>query len=151
MGADVLKVEPLQGEPSRGIGELMPHESRQFVNHNRSKRGVSIDLQRPEAAPVREALLRWADVVVANYRPGVAERLKLDYATARAIRPDVIYCENTTFGTRGPRARRGGYDIIAQSVGGLLTSNAVVVDGVPQPITMMPADYMTGALMAWAI
>ena len=151
MGADVVKVEPLEGEPWRLQAEFIPKESRPFINQNRGKRGVSLDLKRPEAEPVRAALIRWADVLVTNYRPGVAEQLKLDYESARAIRPDIIYCENTAFGTRGPDAQRRGYDIVAQAMSGLITSNGVVEGGVPRIVQFAPADVLTGALMAWSI
>ncbi len=151
MGADVVKVEPLEGEPWRLQAEFMPKESRAFINQNRGKRGIALDLKRPEAAPIREALIRWADVLVTNYRPGVAEELGVDYASARAVRPDIIFCENTAFGTRGPDAHRRGYDIVAQAMSGLVTSNGVVENGIPRIVQFAPADALTGAHMAWAI
>jgi formyl-CoA transferase len=151
MGADVVKVESLEGEPWRLQAEFMPKESRTFINQNRGKRGVAIDFKRPESEPARLALLRWADVLITNYRPGVAALLKLDYASARAVRPDIIYCENTAFGTHGPDAERRGYDIIAQAMSGLIASNGVVADGVPRIVQFAPADVLTGALMAWSI
>jgi formyl-CoA transferase len=151
MGADVVKVEPLEGEPWRLQSEFMPKESRPFINQNRGKRGVAVDLKRPESEPIRVALIRWADVLVTNYRPGVAEQLKLDYDSARALRLDIIYCANTAFGTRGPDAGRRGYDIVAQAMSGLVTSNAVMENGHPRIVQFAPADVLTGALMAWAI
>jgi crotonobetainyl-CoA:carnitine CoA-transferase CaiB-like acyl-CoA transferase len=152
MGADVVKVEPLEGEPWRLQAEFMPKESRAYMNQNRGKRGIAIDLKHPAAAPVRDALLRWADVVVINYRPGVAEQLGLSYEAVRQIRPNIIYCENTAFGKEGPDAKRRGYDIIAQAMSGLITSSAVLNEGgVPQIVHFAPADALTGALMAWAI
>ncbi len=151
MGADVVKVEPIEGEPWRLQSEFMPKESRPFINQNRGKRGIALDLKRPEAAPIREALIRWADVLVTNYRPGVAEELGVDYEAARAIRPDIIFCENTAFGTRGPDARRRGYDIVAQAMSGLVTSNGVVENGIPRIVQFAPADALTGAYMAWAV
>ncbi len=151
MGADVVKVEPLEGEPWRLQAEFMPKESRAFINQNRGKRGIALDLKRPEAAPIREALIRWADVLVTNYRPGVAEELGVDYASARAIRPDIIFCQNTAFGSRGPDAHRRGYDIVAQAMSGLVTSNGVVENGIPRIVQFAPADALTGAYMAWAI
>ncbi len=152
MGADVVKVEPPEGEPWRLQAEFMPKESRAYMNQNRGKRGIALDLKHPAAAAVRTALLRWADVVVINYRPGVAEQLGLSYEAVRAIKPDIIYCENTAFGKQGPDAKRRGYDIIAQAMSGLVTSSAVLNEaGVPQIVNFAPADALTGALMAWAI
>src|SRR5579883_2807663 len=98
MGADVVKVEPLEGEPWRLQAEFIPKESRGYIAQNRSKRGIAVDFKRPEAAPIREALVRRSDVVLTNYRPGAAAQLGLDYDAVRAIRADVIYCENTAFG-----------------------------------------------------
>jgi crotonobetainyl-CoA:carnitine CoA-transferase CaiB-like acyl-CoA transferase len=151
MGADVVKVEPLEGEPWRLQSEFMPKESRPYINQNRGKRGIALDLKRREAEPVRTALVRWADVLVTNYRPGVAASLKLDYDSVRVVRPDIIYCENTAFGKFGPDAQRRGYDIVAQAMSGLITSNGVIQNGIPRIVQFAPADALTGALMAWAI
>jgi CoA:oxalate CoA-transferase len=152
MGADVIKVEPLAGEPWRLQAEFIPKESRGYISQNRSKRGIAIDLKRPEVAPVREKLLRWADVLLTNYRPGVAAALGVDYESAKAVRPDIIYCENTAFGTRGPHAQRRGYDIIAQAMSGLATATQIINErGVPVIQQGAPADITTGFAMAWAI
>jgi formyl-CoA transferase len=151
MGADVVKVEPLEGEPWRLQAEIIPKESRAFLTQNRGKRGIAIDLKHPDAEPVRRRLIEWADVLIANYRPGVAESLKVDYESARAVKPDIIYCENTAFGKAGPYAERRGYDIIAQAISGLVTSTLSIHNGVPQIATGAPADVLTGVAMAWAI
>lgn len=151
MGADVVKVEPLEGEPWRLQAEIIPGESRTFHAQNRGKRGIAIDFKNPATRRAREALIRWADVLIANYRPGAAETLGLDYETARAIKPAIIYCENTAFGSEGPDARRRGYDIVAQAMSGLMTSNGVYQNGLPRVTQFAPADVLTGAVMAWAI
>jgi formyl-CoA transferase len=151
MGADVVKVEPLEGEPWRLQAEIIPKESRGFLTQNRGKRGISIDLKHPHAAPVRRALIEWADVLITNYRPGVPEALGIDYESARAIRPDIIYCESTAFGKFGPDAHRRGYDIVAQAMSGLATSNPNVSNGLPQWVAFAPADVVTGVAMAWGI
>lgn len=151
MGADVVKVEPLEGEPWRLQAELIPKESRGFLSQNRGKRGIALDLRHPGSAPVREALIRWADVLLTNYRPGVPEALGLDYDSARAIKPDIIYCESTAFGKHGPDSHLRGYDIVAQAMSGLATSNPNVQNGLPQWVGFAPADVLTGTAMAWAI
>jgi crotonobetainyl-CoA:carnitine CoA-transferase CaiB-like acyl-CoA transferase len=152
MGADVIKVEPLEGEPWRITSELIPKESRPFIVENRSKRDLAIDLKRPEAAPVRERLIRRADVLLTNYRPGVAKTLGLDYESAKQLRPDIIYCENTAFGNRGPHAQRRGYDIIAQAMSGLVTTNAHLNEqGIPLISPTAIADRVTACVMAWGI
>jgi formyl-CoA transferase len=151
MGADVVKVEPLEGEPWRLQAEIIPKESKAYLVQNRGKRGIAIDLKHPDAQPIREKLIRWADVLIANYRPGVAESLKVDYESARAINPKIIYCENTAFGKQGPYAQRRGYDIIAQAISGVATSTFGVYKGIPQIAAGAPADVLTGVAMAWAI
>ena len=151
MGAEVVKVEPLEGEPWRLQAEIIPKESRNFTIQNRGKFGITIDLKRPEAAPVRDLLIRWADVLLINYRPGVAEELRVDYDSARKLNPRIIYCENTAFGKVGPYAMRRGYDLVAQSVSGLATSNPNIQNGLPQVVAFAPGDVVTGVAMAWAI
>lgn len=151
MGADVIKFEPLEGEPWRLFSEFMPKESRSFIVYNRGKRDIAIDLRRPEARPVVEALARDADVVIINYRPGVAQQLGIDYESLRSLNPRLIYCENTAFGTRGPDAEKRGYDIVVQAMSGLMVTDAKVAEG--RPVVSAPAfaDYATGTMMAFAI
>lgn len=151
MGADVVKVEPLEGEPWRLQAEIIPKESKAYLSQNRGKRGIAMDLKNPASAPIKEALIRWADVLITNYRPGVPEELGIDYESARRIKSDIIYCENTAFGKRGPDANRRGYDIVAQAMSGLTTSNPNVQNGLPMQVGFAPADVVTGVAMAWAI
>src|SRR6185437_16922144 len=77
MGADVVKVEPLEGEPWRLQAEIIPKESRTFITQNRGKRGIAINFKDPATGAAREALLRWADVLITNYHPGAADHLGL--------------------------------------------------------------------------
>ena len=152
MGADVVKVEPLEGEPWRLQAEIIPKESRGYHTVNRGKRGITLDMKSADSRPIREALIRWADVLLTNYRPGVPEQLGIDYETAKAIKPDIIYCENTAFGKKGPDAFRRGYDIVAQAMSGVTTSNPNLnEDGLPQQVGFAPSDVVTGVAMAWAI
>ncbi len=151
MGARVTKFEPLEGEPWRVFVELLPKESRTFASLNRGKRGVAIDLSRPEAREVVHRLAKDADVVVINYRPGVAEELGIDYETLSAINPRLIYCENTAYGRYGPLATRGGYDLVVQAMTGLMAGEAKMQGDVPTYIYPAVADYATGIQMANAI
>src|SRR6187399_822618 len=98
MGADITKFEPIAGEPWRLSVELVPKESRTFASLNRGKRGVAMDLSQPAAQTVIHELIKQTDVVVINYRPGVAEQLRIDYETLSKINPRLIYCENTAYG-----------------------------------------------------
>lgn len=151
LGAEVVKIEPLEGEPWRLQAELLPKESRQFLTQNRGKLSLAVDLKHPEAPELRDRLIRWADVVITNYRPGVAESLGLGYDAVRAINPSAIYCECTAFGNKGPNAQRRGYDIVAQAVSGVATSNPHIRDGIPQIVGFAPADVVTGVSMAMGI
>jgi crotonobetainyl-CoA:carnitine CoA-transferase CaiB-like acyl-CoA transferase len=150
MGADVIKFEPLEGEPWRLQAEVIPKESRTFHIYNRGKRDIAIDLNRPESEPVIDALVRQADVVIINYRPGVAQQLGIDYESLRAINPRIVYCENTAFGSRGPDADKRGYDIVVQAMSGLMASNGKVSEGRPV-VGPAFADLATGTMMAFAI
>jgi len=151
MGCDVLKVEPLEGEPWRLNAEILPKESREFLTQNRGKRAIAIDLKHPEVTEVRQALIRWADVLITNYRPGVPEELGIDYESACKVKPDIIYCESTAFGKKGPEAHLRGYDIVAQAMSGVSTSNPNLTNGLPQQIAFAPADVVTAVALAWGI
>jgi formyl-CoA transferase len=151
MGAEVTKFEPLEGEPWRTFVELVPKESRTYASLNRGKRGVSLDMARAESRGIIQRLVAAADVVIINYRPGVAEKLGIDYESLRAANPRLIYCENTAFGKRGPLAARGGYDLIVQALSGLMAGEAKMQGDVPTYIYPAVADYATGILIAGAI
>lgn len=151
MGADVIKFEPVEGEPWRVFNEIIPKESRTFISLNRGKRSVAVDMRAPEARTAIHNLVKDADVVVINYRPGVAEHMGIDYETLKAINPTLVYCENTAFGRRGPLARRGGYDIIVQALTGLMAGEAKMDGDVPTAAYPAPIDYATGIQMANSI
>ncbi len=151
MGAEVTKLEPLEGEPWRLFNELVPGESRTFASLNRGKKGMSLDMQRPEARDIIRRLIAESDVMVINYRPGVAEQLGIDYETARQINPSIVYCENTAFGKRGPLAQRGGYDIVVQALTGLMAGEAKMQGDVPMAAYPAPIDYATGIQMSNSI
>ena len=137
MGADVIKVEPPGGEATRGMDlELAPGVSAPFLAVNRNKRGLVLDLKRPEGVTILKKLVATADVLVENYRPGVARSLGVDYATLAALNPRLIYCSISGFGQTGPYAERGGYDLIAQGMSGIMSATgseggAPVKVGVP--------------------
>jgi len=151
MGAEGIKFEPIEGEPWRLFAELVPKESRAFVSLNRGKRDVALDMRRPEAREIIHRLVPTADVIVINYRPGVAEQLGIDYETVRAINPRIIYCENTAFGRAGPMAMRGGYDIVVQAMTGLMAGEAKMQGDVPTFVPPAIADFATGIQMAGSV
>ena len=129
MGADVIKVEPPEGDRWRqGLRSYAPNESRGNLSMNRSKRSIAIDLTTGEGREVVQSLTKAADVVMHNFRPGVAERLGIDYDTLSAMNPRLVYCHNTAFGPRGPLADKGGYDILSMASAGFLTGPAARID-----------------------
>ncbi len=153
MGAEVIKVEPPDGEPWRQFAQFIPGESKWFQSLNRGKRSLVLALQEPEAQAIVHKLIPDVDVVVINYRPDVAARLGIDYETLRALREDLVYVDNTAFGREGPWAERPGYDIIAQAVSGLMMTDGKynAETGTPDPISIALADYGTGIAIAWGV
>ena len=137
MGADVIKIEPPGGEATRAMDlEAAPGVSAPFLAVNRNKRGLVLDLKRAEGVAVLNKLVTTADVLIENYRPGVAARLGVDYPALSALNPRLIYCSISGYGQTGPYAARGGYDLIAQGMSGIMSATgsdggAPVKVGVP--------------------
>ena len=122
MGADVVKVEKPTGDDSRRfVPPAIEGESAAYMMMNRNKRGIALDLKQPDAVAALRALLEDADVVIENYRMGTMEKLGLGYETLREINPKLVYCEISGFGRTGPYASRGGFDLIAQGMSGLMS------------------------------
>ncbi len=152
MGADVIKVEPVEGEPWRVALEFIPGESKTYMSLNRGKRSLPLDLTKPEAVEIVREMIREIDVVVINARPDVPDKLGIDYETLSAINPRLIYCDNTAFGRNGPDSYRPGYDLIIQAMSGLMAAEGKIRDGVPQLITSTAvADFATGIAVAWGV
>lgn len=119
LGANVIKIEPPTGDTLRHYPSTLAGESRAFLGTNRSKRGVGLDLKKPEGMAVLKRLLTTADVFVHNFRPSVPARLGIDYESLKAIRPDIIYCSLTGYGEHGPMKDRAGYDQVLQAITGI--------------------------------
>ena len=152
MGADVIKIEPTQGEPWRLAQQFIPGESKTFMSLNRGKRSLPLDLNDPRATAIVHKLVADVDVVVVNARPDVPANLKIDYETLSAINPRLIYCDNTAFGRQGPHAYRPGYDLIVQAMSGLMAAEGKITNGVPGQITSTAiADFATGLAIAWGV
>ncbi|MSP23379.1 MAG: hypothetical protein EXR66_10385, partial [Dehalococcoidia bacterium] len=113
LGADVVKVEPPEGEGYRSSGAVVPGESKRFQSLNRGKRSLIIDLQQEEGRALVRRIVLAFDVVLVNYRPGIPERWRLDYDTLKAINPGLIYVSITGFGDKGPMAGLGATDLVA--------------------------------------
>ena len=123
MGADVIKIEkPNGGDDNRRMGPpFIKDWSAGFLAVNRNKRSLSLDLRGEAGRGVFRRLVEGADVVVENFRPGVMERLGLGYEELAAIKPSLIYCTISGFGSTGPARNRGGFDLVAQGVSGLMS------------------------------
>ncbi|OGL15503.1 MAG: CoA-transferase [Candidatus Rokubacteria bacterium RIFCSPLOWO2_12_FULL_71_22] len=144
MGADVIKIEPPGGESTRGGElELIPGVSASFLAVNRNKRGLVLDLKRREGVDILKRLAATADVLVENYRPGVAARLGVDYATLATINPRLVYCSISGFGQSGPYAHLGGFDLIAQGMSGIMSATGGE-DGPPVKVGVPIADLGAG-------
>ncbi len=153
LGADVIKVEPPGGESTRQSRAVIPDEGKLFQAFNRGKRDIVVDLQQPEGRAVIHRLMPTIDVVVANYRYGVPDRIGIGYETLKQYRPDLIYVESTGFGTRGELARRGCSDVVAQAYSGIMAGDGKVADdGAPIAVTFgAPADYSTAMASAMGV
>ncbi|MGD0854704.1 MAG: CoA transferase [Dehalococcoidia bacterium] len=111
LGADVIKIEPADGDPWRMLAGG-------FMGVNRGKRGIVIDLRKPEACPIAHKLISTCQILVENSRPGIMKKLGMDYDTIKKIRPDIIYVSSPAFGSKGPDAERPGYDPLFQAWSG---------------------------------
>lgn len=121
-GANVIKIEiPGKGDDTRAMGPIKNGASMYYANVNRNKKGVTLNLKAPEGKELFKELVKKADVVVENYRPGVMDKLGLGYDELKKVNPRIIYAAVSGFGCYGPNSQRHGYDIIAQAVGGLMS------------------------------
>ncbi|MDH5200550.1 MAG: CoA transferase [Candidatus Bathyarchaeota archaeon] len=122
MGADVIKLEiPGRGDDSREFPPFKEGESLYYVNLNRGKRSITLNLKHPEGKQILLELVRHCDVLVENFRPGTMERLGLGYETLIGMNPRLVYASISGFGQTGPYRSRPGYDIIGQAMGGLMS------------------------------
>ncbi|PTM41326.1 CoA transferase [Bosea sp. 124] len=153
MGADVIKIEPPgTGDSTRqSMGfRLKGVDSPGFLALNRNKRSIALDLKTPADREVLYALVKTADVLIENARPGVAGRLGMDYETLKAINPRLIYASISGFGQTGPWSQRPGFDLIAQAVSGVLSSNGL--PGMEPAKNSIPvADLGAGLFTAYAV
>lgn len=145
LGARVIKIEhPGRGDDTRAWGPpFVGGESAYFLSVNRNKESLALDLKDARARPVLDALIRRADIIVENFRPGTMARLRLDYADVEALNPRVIYCSISGFGQTGPRRAEAGYDAMMQAEGGLMSITGAA-DGPPFRLGVAIGDIVTG-------
>lgn len=121
MGADVIKVEKYpHGDDTRTMGPYNNKESHLYMMVNRNKRGLCLNLKTEAGLNIFYKLIRDADVFVENFRPGVTKKLSIDYETLYQLNPSLIYCSISGYGQTGPYAQKGGFDIMAQGMSGLM-------------------------------
>jgi formyl-CoA transferase len=149
-GADVIKVEPPAGDNLRQYPSTLDGENRAFLGVNRSKQGVVLDLKQPAELRILLDLAAEADVLVHNFRPGVAERLGIAHPTLSARNPRLIYCVVTGYGETGPLAGRAGYDQVLQAMTGMSRLQGKA-GGPPELTYGSPVDYYAAALVAGGV
>ncbi|MCF0136946.1 MAG: CoA transferase [Oscillospiraceae bacterium] len=121
-GANVIKIEvPGKGDDTRGMGPFKNGESMYYANVNRGKKGITLNLKTEEGKKIFLDMVKKADVIVENYRPGVMDKLGLGYDVLKNVNDRIIYAAVSGFGCYGPYSQRPGYDIIAQATGGLMS------------------------------
>lgn len=150
-GADVIKVEPPGGEHTRSIRSEAQVMGGMFVNINRSKRSVTLNLKTDEGIATLKKLVAEADVVLQNFRPGVVERLGISYEDLSAINPGLVYLSISGFGETGPYADRKVYDPVVQALSGLTTVQAGSDSERPRLIRTILPDKLTAVTAAQAI
>ncbi|NQW23497.1 MAG: CoA transferase [SAR202 cluster bacterium] len=148
MGADVIKVEkPSGGDDSRRMGPpFIKDWSAGFLALNRNKRSLVLDLRSQNGQAVFKRLVEDVDVVVEKFRPGVMDRLGLGYETLAAIKPSLVYCSVSGFGNTGPDAQKGGFDLVAQGVSGLMSITGH--PGMPPAKVGVPITDISAGLLA---
>ena len=150
LGADVVKIESPEGDTLRKYPSTLPTESRAFLGVNRGKRGLALDLKKPEGLAVLKRLVAKADVLVHNFRPSVPPRLGIDYACLKAVNPRLVYCALTGYGETGPLRDKAGYDQVLQSLTGMCAMQGPDEDH-PQILYGSVVDYYAASMLAFAV
>ncbi len=152
LGADVIKLEPPgSGDDTRSWGKrIAGQESTYYLSANRNKRGVAVDLAKPEGAAVARRLAGQSDVLVENFKFGGLAKFGLDYDSIAGLNPRLVYCSISGYGRTGPNAARAGYDVVIQGESGLMSITGEP-DGPALKVGVALADIMTGQYAATAI
>ena len=153
MGADVIKVEKIPGgdDARRMVPPNVGEESAAFLSMNRNKRGIALNLKSEEGRGVLTRLLQKADVLIENYRRGTMEKMGFGYETLHEMNPRLIYCSISGFGRTGPYADRGGFDLVAQGMSGLMSITGERVGGPPMKAGAPVTDITAGILASVGI
>lgn len=153
LGADVIKVEKIPGgdDTRRMLPPQVGDQSAAFMMMNRNKRGIAVDLKKPDGVEVVRRLLRDADVLIENHRRGTLDRLGLGYETLARDNPGLVYCSVSGFGRTGPYADRGGFDLIAQGMSGLMSITGEGPGRPPVKVGAPVTDITAGILAAMGV
>ena len=149
-GADVIKVEPPEGDAMRTWPPLNHGYSENFASLNRGKRSIALDLKTPQDLEVARRLVGQADVLVENNRPGVMQRLGLGWDWFAQHQPQLVYCSISAFGQIGPRSADGGFDVTVQAISGLMSVTGEPQGG-PVKAGVPVSDFASGLYGAFAI
>ena len=152
MGADVIKIEkPNGGDDTRRMGPpFIDTESAAFLAMNRNKRSIVLNFKEQSGVQAMKTLVKDADIVIENYRTGTMARLGLGYEDLKNINPGIIYCSISGFGRTGPYANRGGFDLVAQGMSGLMSITGVP-DSPPVKVGVPIADMNAGMFATYGI
>jgi len=151
MGAEVIKVESFpEGDGSRRFDPKVNGESYCFAVLNRNKKSVALNMKDERGKEIFLQLARDADIVIENYRPGVTRKLGIDYPALKAVNPDIIYASISGFGQTGPYSRKGGFDIIAQGMSGIMTMTGEA-GGRPAKVGIAMNDIAAGTTALYSI
>ena len=143
LGAEVVKVEPLKGDDTRGWPPFEDGVGAIFTAVNRNKRGIAVDLKQPAGLAIAHELAREADIVVESFGPGAADRLGIGWDRLHALNPRLVYASVSGYGTQGPMKDGKGYDLIAQAFTGMLSLTGEP-GGPPARSPFSPVDQATG-------
>ena len=143
-GADVIKVEALSGDASRQLPVIKEGRSGYYIQHNRGKRCMALDLRTKEAQDICHELAIQSDVVIENFTPGVMKKYNMDWASLSKINPDLVMCSISCLGQEGPLSKFPGFDYIGQAYSGIMGMTGQV-DGPPALSGMAFGDISTGA------
>jgi CoA:oxalate CoA-transferase len=150
LGAEVIKIESMKGDDYRHVPPFCNEESAFFLLMNRGKKSVVLDLKTEEGRKLVHKLVKTSDVVVENFRPGVTNRLGIDYETCNSLRPNIIYSSVSGFGQNGAMSGLPAYDIIVQAASGLMQSTGFA-ENAPTLVGEAIGDLLAGLFAAWGV
>jgi len=144
LGAEVIKIETLEGDGTRHIPpHFVGSDSMYYMSTNRNKKSIAVDLKSEDGKKIVHEWVKRCDIVIENFRPGVTNRLEVDYPRLRELKPDIIYCSITGFGQDGPYHKRPAYDMIVQALSGSMSLTGEK-DGDPVRLGVPLGDLAAG-------